>query len=414
MAVTAIVGAQWGDEGKGKVVDLLAESADMVVRYAGGPNAGHTLVVGEERMVFRLVPSGVLHGHTQCVLAQGMVINPAVLIEEIDTLTGKDFELDGRLHLSDRAHLILPYHVDLDGLREASKSATKIGTTKRGIGPCYEDKVGRRGVRTGDLRDLSVARERIAEAIAQWAPTIAALGGDVPSVDAICEPLAEVATRLVPLLTDTAALVDEAVSADKRVMLEGAQGTMLDIDHGTYPYVTSSSAIAGGACTGAGIGPSRVGKVLGISKAYTTRVGEGPFPTQLDDDIGQQLRDVGGEYGSVTGRPRRTGWLDLAALRYAARVNGLDALAVTKLDVMSDIAGLKVCMRYDDAGRPVYETLPGWTDKLSECRSLEALPANARTYLQFIEDQLKVPIDIVSVGARRDETIVVRDAMLSS
>ncbi|MEZ4441942.1 MAG: adenylosuccinate synthase [Polyangiaceae bacterium] len=423
MGAVVIVGAQWGDEGKGKVVDLLSESAEVVVRYAGGPNAGHTLVVGNDKLVFRLVPSGVLHAHTQCVLGQGMVINPTVLLEEIDNLEARGLSMDGRLHLSELAHVILPYHVDIDGLREASSASTKIGTTKRGIGPCYEDKVGRRGIRIGDLREPDYARQRIREALAAWAPTIEALGGEVPSLDAICEPLAGYAARLEPYLTDAAAVLERFTDADKRVMLEGAQGTMLDIDHGTYPYVTSSTATAGGACTGAGIGPTRIRRVIGITKAYTTRVGEGPFPTELDDADGKHLRDVGGEYGSVTGRPRRTGWLDLVALRYAKRVNGLDGLAITKLDVLSGRPEVKLCIAYDTprgrtedvpvsrlaAARPVYETLPGWDEDITGARRLEDLPEAARRYVARIEELTGLSAFVVSVGPRRDETITVRD-----
>lgn len=425
MGAVAIIGAQWGDEGKGKVVDLLAEQADVVVRYAGGPNAGHTLVVGDDKLVFRLVPSGVLHPHTQCVLGQGMVINPEVLLEEIDALTGRGLSVSGRLHLSDLAHVILPYHVTIDTLREASASGTKIGTTKRGIGPCYEDKVGRRGLRIGDLRDLDFAKNRISEAIAAWKPTIEALGGEAPSADAICEPLAAFAERLVPFMADASALVETFTDEGKRVMLEGAQGTMLDIDHGTYPYVTSSTATAGGACTGAGIGPTRLSRVVGITKAYCTRVGEGPFPTELDGAAGKHLRDTGGEYGSVTGRPRRTGWLDMAALRYAKRVNGLDGLAVTKLDVLSGLDEVKVCVAYELGGertdtvpvgrlaeaKPVYETLPGWTGDLTGCRDLDALPTEARRYLDYLSETSGLRIFLVSVGPRRDETIVLEDCL---
>lgn len=423
MSTLIIIGAQWGDEGKGKVVDLLSERAEVVVRYAGGPNAGHTLVVGDDKIVLRLTPSGVLHGHTQCVLGQGMVINPAVLIEEMDTLTERGLSVNDRIFLSDRAHLILPYHVAIDGLREESKNGTKIGTTKRGIGPCYEDKVGRRGLRAGDLRDLDHARARVSEALSTWRATVEALGGELPSVDEVMAPLEAQAKRLLPFITETSALLETWVRDGKRIMLEGAQGTLLDVDHGTYPYVTSSSAVAGGACTGAGIGPSRIDRVVGITKAYTTRVGEGPFPTELDDANGQHLRDAGHEYGSVTGRPRRTGWLDLAALRYARRVNGLDALALTKLDVLSGMKELKVCVAYQSSkgehdavpagdffnAEPVYETLPGWTDDITACRRIEDLPENAQRYLDFITEKTELPIDIVSVGPRRSQTITLRD-----
>ncbi len=424
MGVVIIIGAQWGDEGKGKVVDLLAESADVVVRYAGGPNAGHTLVIGDDKLVFRLVPSGVLHDHTVCILGQGMVLSAKVLGEEIDALTGRGIDLNSRLHVSEHAHLIMPYHVMVDELREASTKGTTIGTTKRGIGPCYEDKIGRRGVRCADLRNLIAARARVIEAIANWTPTFRELGGEPPEVEAIIAQLEQHAARLTPLLADATALVDELRRAGKSVMLEGAQGTLLDIDHGTYPFVTSSSATAGGACTGAGIGPSKIDRVIGISKAYTTRVGGGPMPTELDDAAGAQLRDQGGEYGSVTGRPRRCGWLDLALLRYAARINGLDGLAITKLDVLSGLEEIKVCVGHQTPSgssdsspvgqlanaKPIYESHPGWQEDITGCRKLDELPTAARNYLSFIEQQLDVPLYLVSVGPRRDETIVLRDA----
>jgi len=423
-----IIGAQWGDEGKGKVVDLLAESIDVVVRYAGGPNAGHTLVIGDEKLVFRLVPSGVLHPHTECLLGQGMVINPGVLIEELETLTGRGLDVAGRLRVSQLAHLIMPYHVLIDELRETAAQGTKIGTTKRGIGPCYEDKVGRRGIRMHDLHDLTSARARVQEALQNWAPTFQALGSEPPSLDAMCAPLAAAADKLLPLMGSVAERIDEALQAGKRIMLEGAQGTMLDIDHGTYPFVTSSSSTAGGACTGSGLGPSRIDRVLGISKAYTTRVGGGPFPTELDDADGQHLRDVGGEYGSVTGRPRRTGWLDIAALRYARIVNGLDALTVTKLDVLTGLKQVKVCVGYQtpkgrvdslpiadiEHAEPIYLDHPGWTEDITGCRKLEELPEVVKSYLALIEKHSGLPIDIVSVGPRRDETIVVREALPKS
>ena len=423
MSALVLVGAQWGDEGKGKIVDLLAESADAVVRWAGGPNAGHTLVVGDERLVLRLVPSGALHERPSLVLGQGMAVSPGLLLEEIDELAARGIDVKSRLFVSDLAHLILPYHVLIDSLREAS-SATRIGTTKRGIGPCYEDKIARRGVRAGDLEDAAFTRERVAEALASWAPTIAALGGKPPSVDEVCAPLEKIATRLVPLLRDCSALVDELVQADKRVLFEGAQGTLLDIDHGTYPFVTSSSAISGGACTGVGIGPTRIDRVIRISKAYATRVGEGPFPTELAEAAGgAHLREAGGEYGSVTGRPRRTGWLDLPALHHARRVNGLDGLVLTKLDVLSGLDEVKVCVAYDTpkgrvealpvrgigAVKPVYEARPGWEDALGGCRSQADFPAPVRSYLDFIEERTGMPIYMVSVGARRDDVVTLRD-----
>lgn len=428
MAAVVVVGAQWGDEGKGKIVDLYTEFAEVVVRYAGGPNAGHTLVVGDDKVVVRLLPSGILRESTRCVLGQGMVIDPAVLLGEIDTLLARGHRgLEQRLAVSDRAHLILPYHVTVDGLRESAARADRaIGTTKKGIGPAYEDKARRTGVRAGELRDLPRLRKRVEAALDAWAPTIAALGGQVPTVDSVVAPLAELARRITPLLADTSKLVDDAIRAGQNVMFEGAQGTLLDIDHGTYPFVTSSSAIAGGAATGAGVGPQRIDSVIGITKAYTTRVGAGPFPTELDDDSGRHLRDVGVEFGSVTGRPRRTGWLDLPALRYAARVNGLDALALTKLDVLTGLSKIRVCVAYDtpegrtgelpidrlgEPGelRPVYEELDGWDEPLEDVRTLDDLPAAARAYVRFLEEGAGTPLYVVSVGPRRRETIVLHN-----
>ncbi len=424
MSAVVIVGAQWGDEGKGKIVDLYTETADVVVRYAGGPNAGHTLVVGPDKIVLRLVPSGVLRPRARCLMGQGMVVDPGVLLGEIDALAARGVDTSGRLFLSDRAHLILPHHPLVDGLREASAASTKIGTTKRGIGPAYEDKAARRGLRVGDLRDLGRVRALVERALAAWAPSVAALGGELPSVEAVVDGLAAVAPRLLAIAADTSALLDEAIRAGQRVLLEGAQGTLLDLDHGTYPFVTSSSAVAGGACVGAGIGPTRITRTIGITKGYTTRVGEGPFPTELDDDVGERLRVAGGEFGSVTGRPRRTGWLDLPALRYAARVNGLDGLAITKLDVLTGLDEVRVCVAYDtprgrtrdlpvddlEVATPVYEALPGWTEALGEARALAALPETARAYVRFVEAAVGVPAFLLSVGPRRDQTILLADA----
>jgi adenylosuccinate synthase len=336
MSCVVIVGAQWGDEGKGKIVDIYTEFAEVVVRYAGGPNAGHTLVVGDDKLVVRLLPSGILRPQTRCVLAQGMVIDPEVLLGEVDELIRRGHtEVEKRLCVSDRAHLILPYHVLVDTLRESSAGA--IGTTKKGIGPAYEDKARRTGVRAGDLRDPARLAERVRAALEAWTPTIRHLGGEVPTAEEILKKLEASTKRIVSLLANTSQIVDTAMREGKRIMLEGAQGTLLDIDHGTYPFVTSSSAVAGGAAIGVGMGPNRISSVLGITKAYATRVGSGPFPTELNDGDGQHLREVGAEFGSVTGRPRRTGWLDLPALRYAARVNGIDGLALTKLDVLTGL-----------------------------------------------------------------------------
>jgi len=427
MSVVAIVGAQWGDEGKGKIVDIYTEFADVVVRYAGGPNAGHTLVVGDEKLVVRLLPSGILRPETLSVLGQGMVVDPEVLLGEIDELVRRGHrDVASRLVLSDRAHLILPYHVLVDTLRETSAANRALGTTKKGIGPAYEDKARRTGLRAGDLRYPARLKERVQGALAAWAPTIVALGGTVPDPASMIQALETAAKRLLPLLKDTSALVSEAVRAQKRVMLEGAQGTLLDLDHGTYPFVTSSSAVAGGASVGVGIGPNRINTVIGITKAYTTRVGAGPFPTELGNKEGDHLREVGAEFGSVTGRPRRTGWLDLPALRYAARVNGFDGLALTKLDVLTGLSKLKVCVAYDTPdGRvndlpldlldmperltPVYTEFEGWQEKLEGVRVLDELPGAARAYIRFLETETGVPIFLVSVGPRRAETIVLHN-----
>jgi adenylosuccinate synthase len=422
MTAVVVVGAQWGDEGKGKIVDIFTEHADMVVRYGGGPNAGHTLVVGDERFVVRLIPSGILRPQTTCVLAQGMAIDPMSLVAELDELAKRGL-VRGKASLivSDRAHAILPHHVLVDRLREQGPDA--LGTTKRGVGPCYEDKAARRGLPLGLLRDLPRAEALVERALACWAPTIVALGGETPKLAEVMQRLREVAPRIVPLLDETSKIVEQAVRDRKRVLFEGAQGTLLDIDHGTYPFVTSSHATAGGACAGSGVGPSRIDFVVGLVKAYCTRVGGGPFPTELLDDVGERLRKRGDEFGSVTGRPRRTGWLDLPALRYAVRVNGLDGLALTKLDVLTGLSEIKVCTAYrtptgtspdfpiDDAAHalPVYESLPGWSAELSAARSLAALPETARRYVERIEREAGCPVVLVSVGSRRDETIALRD-----
>ena len=430
MSAVVIVGAQWGDEGKGKIVDYYTERADWVVRYGGGPNAGHTLVVGDEKIVVRLLPSGILREGTRCVLGQGMVIDPAVLLSEIDDLTRRGRTgIEKRLLVSNRAHLILPYHITVDCLRESKAAeANAIGTTKKGIGPTYEDKARRTGIRTGDLRDPQRLRERVALAIDGWAPIIVALGGTVPDVASIVEPLLKQAERILPLLSPVSQLVDKALRDGAHVLFEGAQGTLLDVDHGTYPFVTSSSAVSGGAAIGTGVGPNRLRNIIGITKAYSTRVGAGPFPTELDDACGAHLRDVGAEFGSVTGRPRRTGWLDLPALRYAARVDGFDGLALTKLDVLTGIKKLKICVGYDTPegrteefpideldvpGRvtPVYHEMNGWTENIANARRLESLPANARAYLDFISEQAGVPLYLVSVGPKRDETVILHNPL---
>lgn len=418
MSAIVVVGAQWGDEGKGKVVDLFTEHADLVVRYAGGPNAGHTLVVDGDKLVVRLIPSGILRPNATCLLGQGMVIDPTTLVAEIAELGRRGVLGDNRLRVATRAHLITSYHVLVDGLRESTRGA--IGTTKRGVGPCYEDKAARRGLHIGDLARRDVLEAKIESALEAWAPIVAALGGTLPSRQEVLEPLLVAADEIVPRLVEGTKLLDDALASGKNVVLEGAQGTLLDVDHGTYPFVTSSSAIAGGACAGAGVGPTRIRRVYGLVKAYTTRVGGGPFPTELSDAVGDHLRRVGVEFGSVTGRPRRTGWLDLPALRYAARVNGLDALAVTKLDVLSGLESIRVAMEYEvdgrrtgefpvdalDRARPIYREIEGWASALGGARSLDQLPTGARDLLDLITQETGCSLAAVGVGPGRDETIV--------
>jgi adenylosuccinate synthase len=422
MSAVVVVGAQWGDEGKGKVVDLYAPYADLVVRYGGGANAGHTLVVGGQKLILHLIPSGILHEQTRCIIGQGTVIDPSVLIEEIEALHGRGLATEDRLVVSERAHVVLPHHKLVDELRE-KKSDAAIGTTKRGIGPCYEDKVARRGIRMGDLLDSGRLRGKLEANLQCWRPVAEDLGGALPSADEIAAQYAAFGDALRDTIGDAAAIVRASIAHGHRILLEGAQGTMLDIDNGTYPFVTSSSAVAGGACAGAGIGPTHIRRAIGIAKAYTTRVGGGPFPTELDDETGQRLRDAGAEYGSTTGRPRRCGWLDLVALRHAVAVNGLDELAITKLDVLTGLPALEVCVAYEldgarlehppferiEEARPIYETLEGWDEELAACRSRQELPSAARRYLERIEREVGCRIGVVSVGPDREDTADLRD-----
>ncbi|MFW2390068.1 MAG: adenylosuccinate synthase [Polyangiales bacterium] len=422
MSALVVVGAQWGDEGKGKVVDLYAPFAELVVRYAGGANAGHTLVVKGEKLILHLIPSGILHEQTKCVVGQGTVIDPEVFLKEVEALNERGVGTEGRLLVSQRAHVVLPHHKLIDGLRE-KKSNEAIGTTKRGIGPCYEDKVARRGIRMGDLLDAARLRSKLAANLECWRPVAEDLGGTLPSVDEIAQQYASLGGALSKYIGDAAEVVRASIQADEKILLEGAQGTMLDIDNGTYPFVTSSNAVAGGACAGAGIGPTHIRQAVGIAKAYTTRVGGGPFPTELEDDVGQQLRDAGAEYGSTTGRPRRCGWLDLVALRHAVAVNGLDELAITKLDVLSAVDEVKICVAYEldgerldyppyervEAVQPVYETLQGWDEDLTSCRTRGDLPAAAQEYLTRIEQEVSCRVGVVSVGPDREDTADLRD-----
>ena len=421
-AAVVVVGAQWGDEGKGKVVDLYAPYADLVVRYAGGANAGHTLVVKGEKLILHLIPSGILHERTKCVVGQGTVIDPAVFVKEIEALSARGVTTAGRLLVSQRAHVVLPHHKLIDGLRE-KKSNEAIGTTKRGIGPCYEDKVARRGIRMGDLLDVETLQRKLDANLECWRPVAEDLGGTLPSAEEIAAQYAALGEALRGYIGDAAAIVRASIQAEEKILLEGAQGTMLDIDNGTYPFVTSSNAVAGGACAGAGIGPTHIRRAVGIAKAYTTRVGGGPFPTELEDETGQLLRDAGAEYGSTTGRPRRCGWLDLVALRHAVAVNGLCELAITKLDVLTAVDAIQLCVAYEldgerldyppyqrvEAVQPIYETLEGWDEDLSGCRTRADLPAAAQAYLARIEREVSCPIGVVSVGPDREDTADLQD-----
>jgi len=416
-----VVGAQWGDEGKGKLVDVLAESAGLVVRYQGGANAGHTVVIGEEQFILQQIPSGILHPATRCVVGNGVVLDPETFFQELDRLEAKGIATAGRIAVSDRAHLVLPYHKLLD---RAGEKSQKIGTTGRGIGPTYEDKYGRRGIRVGDLRDPDVLRAALTERVARANALLEMMGAtDRASLEDHLTLLDRLSPRLLPLATDTGLLVHRALRAGERVLLEGAQGALLDVDHGTYPFVTSSNTTAGGAAVGAGIGPMAIDAVLGVVKAYTTRVGNGPLPTEADPERSELLRRLGGEFGAVTGRARRCGWFDATVVRYSARVNGLSHLAVTKLDVLDTFAEIPVGIGYELDGerceelpgtvdrlervRAVYQTLPGWQQPTGGARTLDQLPRAARAYLDRLQELAEVPIRYVSVGTRRDQIIPV-------
>jgi adenylosuccinate synthase len=418
----AVLGAQWGDEGKGKIVDLLTPRFNLVARYQGGHNAGHTVYVNGKKFVLRLIPSGILHPGITCVIGNGVVVDLQALFAEIDELSKNGIDVAGRLVVSDKAHLILPYHRDLDLLAEARRGERKIGTTSRGIGPAYEDKIGRRGVRIGDLADPAGLAENIRDNVTARNRLVQDSSMDW---QAVRDQLLRDAERLAPMVRDVSLFVNDAARAGKSVLFEGAQGTLLDIDHGTYPYVTSSNASIGGVCTGLGVGPRLIDHVLGVVKAYTTRVGEGPLPTELTGEMGSRLRDSGNEYGAVTGRPRRCGWYDAVAVRYGVRINGLDALALTKLDVLDGLERIEVCTAYRCGGRtltefpsdlgqlascePVYESLPGWSSPTKGVRRYEELPANARRYIARLEEITGVPAAIVSTGSEREDTILRQD-----
>lgn len=430
MANVVVIGAQWGDEGKGKVVDIYTEYADNVVRYQGGNNAGHTLVVGDEKVVLHLIPSGILHEGKRCIIGNGVVLDPEVFIREITNLKAKGrMKDDSVLCLSEGLHIIMPYHKRIDIARETKSGDKKIGTTGRGIGPAYEDKIGRRGIRLCDLLDKGIFERKLREALEEKNFLLEKFLGDQPfTFEEIFAEYCGYAEILRKYVADTSLMLHKEIKAGRNILFEGAQGTLLDVDHGTYPFVTSSSTCAGGACTGTGVSPRDINEIIGISKAYVTRVGSGPFPTELIDETGEKMRQAGNEFGSTTGRPRRCGWFDAVVLRYAVRVNGLTGVAITKLDVLDDFDTIKICTGYKYEGRmiteipatldifascePVYEEMPGWKTNISHITSFDALPENARKYVKRLEELMGCEIVMVSVGPRRTETISLRNPFM--
>ena len=423
MPATILVGAQWGDEGKGRIADWLARESDAMARYAGGDNAGHTVAVGDKTFKLHLMPSGVIHSNVRCFLGSGMVINPVRLVRELDMLAENGVDISPeRIHISVRAHVITPAHIELDGAAERARGEGSIGTTRRGIGPAYQDKAARIGILTGEMRDPEQFAQRVMAGLGRADQLLTKVYGLEPiSAGELADSYAEAAVRLAPYLADIHPLIHDLLESGQRLLCEGAQGTLLDIDHGHYPYLTSSSPTTGGALTGLGFGPGYVDRVVGVAKAYCTRVGNGPFPTELTDSTGDRLREVGREYGTTTGRPRRCGWLDGAALRYAVRVNGLTELVLTKLDVLSGIDPLRIATGYELDGhalvtmpvetgvvervRPVYESLPGWQETISDARRLDDLPAPARDYVRRVATIAGVPVTLVSVGPEREQTV---------
>ena len=425
MSATVVLGLAWGDEGKGRVCDALAADARYVARYSGGNNAGHTIRVGEEEFVVHLIPSGIVREGVVCTIGNGVVVNPEVLAEEVSMLEGRGIEVEDRLKVDGRAHLILPYHIQLDGYREKALGKVRIGTTNRGIGPTYEDKIARVGVRTQDVFDEGILRQKLKSALREKNSAITNVYGEEPyDPDELASYILSFRELLEPMVVDTGALLRDALGRGEPVLLEGAQATLLDNDFGTYPFVTSSNPSAGGACIGAGIPPTLLDEVIGVTKAYTTRVGDGPFPTELFDETGETLRRVGNEYGATTGRPRRCGWLDLVAVKFSASVNGINGLALTMVDVLSAVEEVKVCVGYELDGqrvgdfpmhqtdlhhaRPIYESFPGWGVDVTGCRRREELPEEARTFVSFIEEGVGAPLRMISVGPERDQAIVER------
>lgn len=423
MATTVLIGVQWGDEGKGKIIDVLTENADLVIRFQGGSNAGHTVEIGDQKFVLHLIPSGILRGNSTCVIGNGVVVNPLTLLDEIKGLEARGIDVRSRLKIDSRAHLVFNYHRELDGAREAAKGTGMIGTTKRGIGPSYADKANRIGLRGCDMLKPERLESKFRAQSKTYNDILATLGHEALDVEAEWQAVKAAAAELAPMVTDAVLTVQHAVADGKDVLFEGAQGMWLDIDYGTYPYVTSSNTSVGGACTGGGIAPRQIDEVVGVVKAYTTRVGEGPFPTELDDQAGEDLRKAGNEFGATTGRPRRCGWFDAVACRYAVMLNGVDTLAVTKLDVLDDLDELKICTAYtldgetitdmpsdsEDLGRvqPVYESHPGWKTRTCDVRCWDDLPENAKSYLIRLAELIGSRVGIVSTGPARVETFYV-------
>jgi len=423
MPVTVVIGSQWGDEGKGKIVDLISQDVDIVARYQGGANAGHTICWEDKTFVLHLVPSGIFQENVQCVIGNGVVIDPVAVMEEIDMIRKLGYTVEGRLHISHNAHLIMPYHKKVEEARERWRDAGAIGTTGRGIGPSYVDKFARTGIRVVDLLDRDVLRKKLLTSMEEKNSILQNVyGAEKLDVEAIIEEYVEFDKLIDPFVTDTTALLGDALGKGKHVLAEGAQGSLLDVDFGTYPFVTSSHPTVGGCCTGLGIPPTSINRVIGIVKAYSTRVGNGPFPTELEDESGEELRKTGQEFGATTGRPRRCGWLDLVALKYTSMVNGFTELAITKLDVLSNLEEISVCSGYRVNGavtqrfpsdirtlesvEPEYVTLPGWNKDITGVTDYEELPSEAKEYLKFVSDFLDVPAHIISSGPKREQTII--------
>jgi len=425
MANVVLVGAQWGDEGKGKIIDILSENVDCIVRFQGGNNAGHTIVIGNKKIVLHLIPSGILHKDKVCVIGNGLVVDPKSLLEEIKYIHSLDIDIEGRFFISNDCHLIFPYHCILDKAKEEEKGSGKIGTTGKGIGPCYVDKIARSGIRLRDVLDKVIFKEKLKEVLKEKNIILSKVYGlKEISLEEIYKEYCIYAEALRPYAADASLKINKFIEQGKKVLFEGAQGTILDIDHGTYPYVTSSNATAGGACTGTGVGPTKIDKVIGVIKAYTTRVGEGPFPTEFPAELNEKIRTIGGEFGATTGRARRCGWFDVVLGKYAVRVNGLSSIAITKLDVLDDLDEIKVCVGYKYKGKvmedfpndvnilnnvePVYKSFKGWKKKTSDIKEFKKLPKEALEYIDAIKTFLKVEVDIVSVGSDRQQTIFVQ------